>query len=117
MVRMTGMDSGGLHVAVPGITRVTPTFRGGLSGDDLSCGAVGGQDLVTPLSLAPAFLQARDFRVSRVGETPACTVSSVAHEEEALEALSRSECFRVWRGLAHRRSVAATAVISCFLVF
>lgn len=72
------MDPGGLHVAVPGITRVTPTFRGGLSGADLSCDAVGRQDLVTPLLLARVFIQARDLSVSRVDETPAFTVSLVA---------------------------------------
>lgn len=49
------MDPEGLHVAVPGITRVTLTFRGGLSGADLSCDAVGRQDLVTPLLLAQVF--------------------------------------------------------------
>lgn len=57
-------DSGGQrwtqgpHVAVPGITRVIPAFRGGLSEADLSWDAVGGQDLVTSVLLAPVFIQA-----------------------------------------------------------
>ena len=48
----------GLRVAVPRETRVTPAFRGGLSGAHLSWDAVGGQDLVTPVLLAQVFIQA-----------------------------------------------------------
>lgn len=55
------MDPRGLHVAVPGITRAIPTFRGGLSGADLSWDTVEDQDLVTPVLLAQVFIQARDL--------------------------------------------------------
>ena len=45
--------------------------------------AVGGQDLVTPVLLAQVFIQARDLYLSRVGKTPAITVSTAACEKRS----------------------------------